>query len=434
VAHAELGTTLSTDEVSTGARLANAIVSCGRYLLKAVWPANLSVYYPLPESWAAWQIGLSFIIIAAITAFVVVRRNQMPYLLVGWLWFVGVSVPTIGLVQASTQAMADRFAYLPLIGLFIASVWTVGDWLQRFKQGRPIAIVVTSSVLLAMGAVTWRQLGHWQNSTTLFTHALAVTVNNAVAENNLGTALEVTGDLHGALKHYREAIRIKPQSPQAYNNIGNVLDDLGQSTEAIAAYHEALKLKPNIALVHNNLGVVLAKAGRYEEARTNFVRAMELKPDDAQAFYLMGTLHLRMNNPREAIGAFESALQFNRNHLKALAYLTRILAASDDVFIRSGKNALPFAERGLALSENSDPALLETAAMAYAEVGRFDDAIHAQQAATEILKTANESVALSDALRRLALYQARQPCRESCSNLIATTSGRKSQPAKALAP
>jgi superkiller protein 3 len=246
-----------------------------------------------------------------------------------------------------------------------------------------------------------------------------VTKNNSVAHVNLGSALEAAGRREEAMQHFRESIRIKPQSPQAYNNLANVLDDLGRFDEAVTAYQQALRLRPNVALVHNNFGVALAKHGRYEEARTNFQRAIELKPRDAQGYYLMGTLYLRMGDVHSAVSAFQTALSCNPNHFKALVYLARVLAANEDPSARNGAQALALAERAMALSGGDQPAVLDTLAMAYAEVGRFEDAVRNEQAAAEILKSSQDKAAIAEAAQRLAMYEARQPFRENATNLFA---------------
>ena len=421
--HTQLGTMISEEEFPLGDRVANAIVSYGRYLLKAVWPANLSVYYPMPASWEGWQIALSFVVVMSITIAVLALRKRAPYLAVGWLWFVGALVPTIGIIQASTQAMADRFAYLPIIGFFVAIVWGCDDWLRRFGPQRArLAVAAAVVALIGASAVTWHQLGYWQDSRTLFSHALAVTRDNAVAQANLGSALEEAGHREEALTHFREAIRLKPQSPQAYNNLGNVLDDMGRFGEAVAAYREALKLRPGVALVHNNLGFTLARQGQYEEARTNFMRAIELQPQEPHAYYLMGTLDLRMGDPRAAVSAFETALHLNANHVRALTYLARVLAASDDASIRNGTQAVQLAERAAVLTGQERPAILDTLAMAYAEAGRFDEAVKAAQAARGLLNSSNALTHVSEAMNRLALYQAHQPYRESATNVMVDAS------------
>ncbi len=419
IAHQRLGTTISETELPMGPRLANAMVSYGRYLLKVIWPMDLSVYYPMPAAWAGWQVLLSLCVVVCITWAALAWRRRAPALIVGWLWFLGVLVPAIGLVQASTQSMADRFAYLPLIGLFMAAVWGVDEWLRKFSAHRRISMALACIVLFASAAFTWRQLGYWQDSITLFSHALAVTKNNSMAHINLGTAIEALGRREEALQHYQEGIRIKPKSPQGYNNLANVLDDLGRFDEAVAAYEHALKLRPNVALVHNNLGVTLARQRRYEEARTNFQRSIELKPRDAQGYYLMGTLHLRMGDARSAIPAFQAALACNPNHFKSLVYLARVLAANEDAAVRNGAEAAALAERAMDLSGGVLPAVLDTLAMAYAEVGRFDDAVKSEQTAAELLKTSKDSIAISEAAQRLALYQARRPFRETATNLFA---------------
>ena len=419
VAHEQLGTTISGAELPMSFRIGNAFVSYGRYLLKTFWPANLSAYYPMPTAWAGWQILLGAAVVIGLTILVFALRKRAPYLAVGWLWFVGVLVPAIGIVQASTQSMADRFAYLPLIGLFIALVWGIHEWLARFSSRHRLSIGMAVIVLFACAALTWRQLGHWRDSITLFSHALAVTKDNSVAHINLGSALEAMGRREEAMQHFREGIRIKPQAPQAYNNLANVLDDLGRFDEAVAAYQQALALRPNVALVHNNLGVALARRARHEEARTNFQRAIELKPRDAQGYYLMGTLHLRMGDARSAVNAFQTALSVNPNHFKSLAYLARILAANEDASVRNGAQAVALAEKAMALSGGEQPSILDTLAMAYAESGRFDEAVKAEQTAAEILRSSKDQVAINEAAERLALYQSRRPFREAATNLFA---------------
>jgi tetratricopeptide (TPR) repeat protein len=420
-AHEQLGTMMSAAELPLSARMANALVSYARYLLKTFCPVNLSVYYPMPAKWPPWQVGLSLSVILAISLAAILFRKRRAYITVGWFWFIGVLAPTIGVIQASTQAMADRFAYLPLIGFFIALVWGCYDCLPLSPRRSILAGGLALLALVAACAVTWHQLGYWQNSITLFTHALAVTHDNPVAHNNLGSALEAAGHPQEAISHYREAIRIKPSGPQAYNNLANALDDLGRSEEAIEIYQQALRLRPGAAIVHDNLGSVLAKQGRFEEARTNLLRALELKPGDAQACYLMGSLQLRTHNPRAAITWFENALQRKPDHLKALVILARLLAANEDDSVRNGSRASTLAEKAAALTGGEHPGVLEVLAMACAEEGRFDAAVKTEQVAVDMLKISKDSDALKAASERLALFTARKPYRETHTNLITVT-------------
>lgn len=417
--HAKLGTTLSTEEFPMAARLGNAFVSYARYLLKTFWPTRLSVYYPL-ENWTGWQIGLAIVLVIALTMAVIIWRHDLPWMAVGWFWFLGVLVPTIGLVQASTQAMADRFAYLSLVGVFIGVVWFVGGWIEQQKRRRAISVGVSALVLFPLCAMTWAQLGVWRNSITLFTHALNASKESAVAHNNLGTALEEQKRFAEAEKHYRAAIRLKPRSPQAYNNLGNVLDETGRREEALTAFRRALELRPGVALVHNNLGVVLAKLGRLDEAQTNLSRAMELQPRDPHAFYLTGTLYLRRGDLKEATNSFGLALRLNPNHVRTLLLFARLLAANENAPLRNGSNAILFAERGLMVADAVRPATLDTLAMAYAEAGRFDDAIKAAESAMELLKAGgDDSELLNEISQRRSLFTSRTPYRESVSNLVA---------------
>lgn len=416
--HIRLGATLSEEEFPLPARLANAAVSYVRYLSRTIWPTDLSVYYPM-QPWQVWQITAAILAVFTLSALVLLQRRSRPYLLVGWFWFLGVLVPVIGIVQASTQAMADRFAYLPLIGLFIAVVWLAADFLGKLRQGKAIASVLAGFVLLAACLLASRQLSFWRDSITLFTHALRVTKDNAVAHNNLGSAMESAQRPHDAETHYRHAIRLKPALPQAHNNLGNVLDEIGRSEEALAAYQQALKLRPNVVLVHNNLGVVLAKLGRFDEARTNFDHALKLQPRNGHTHYLYGTLHLRRGDARSAVGALETSLKFNPNHVRALSLLARLHAASDDPSIRNGARAIQLAEHAVALADNSMAAALDTLAIAYAAAGRFDEAVQAEEQACSILEKSKGSPSpLAQMRQRRELFKARQPYREQTSELV----------------
>jgi protein O-mannosyl-transferase len=326
-------------------------------------------------------------------------------------------VPMIGLVQASTQAMADRFAYFPLIGLFVAATWMGAEAL--LGAPRRLAPILATAVVLTCVVGTWRQLGHWRNSVTLFSHALAVTTNNPVAHNNLGSALQEMGRLEEAVQHHREAIRLKPKAPQAYNNLGNVLDELGRFDEAVNAYQQALALRPGVALVHNNLAITLAGQRRYDEARHHLLRAMELKPRDAHPHYLMGTVHLRQGDAPAAVTAFRAALQLDSAHARTLTLLSRLLAANESDAIRSGPEAVRFAEQAVAVTGGERLEPVEALAMAYAETGRFEEAMRLQSEALEQAKQAGAPERdVEEAAKRLTIYQARRPYRESATNLL----------------
>jgi cytochrome c-type biogenesis protein CcmH/NrfG len=241
-------------------RVANALVSYVRYLGKTFWPSHLAVFYPHPGIWPVEVVGGSALILLAVSGFVIWRARQSPYLVMGWLWFLGVLVPMIGIIQAGTQAMADRFAYVPLIGLFIMVVWGLGDWaalrgrwLREYGSFGFAALVLAGCALL-----TSRQLSYWQNTTTLFEHALQVTSNNSCAHFSLGNELADEGKTQQAMKEWETALEIEPSRADIHGRIAGSLSRQGNFTGALARYRRALEIDPDLAEVLNNLAWLLA--------------------------------------------------------------------------------------------------------------------------------------------------------------------------------
>ena len=264
-------------------RIENVFVSYARYLGKTFWPVNLAVFYPHPGHWPAAQTWLAAALVILISLGAVWRRRENPYWLTGWLWFLGTLVPVIGLVQAGTQAMADRYAYLPLIGLFIALVWGGFELLTRVKVPPSAMFLLAGIILLAGAGVARRQINFWQNDGTLFGHALAVTQNNVVAEVSLGAYLEKVQQPAEAARHYRAALAIDPNDKHAHFNLGNILDDAGQPEAAIQEYRAAMRADPAFYPAPYNLALLLERLGRRDEAMAEFKAALQIKPDFAEA-------------------------------------------------------------------------------------------------------------------------------------------------------
>jgi tetratricopeptide (TPR) repeat protein len=255
-------------------RLANAIVSYAHYIEKMVWPRNLAVLYPYPDMIPIGQVVLAGIVLVGISVFVFRWARTRPHLVVGWLWYLGTLVPVIGLVQVGSQAMADRYTYVPLIGLFIMVAMGVPDALKEWGH-RKIALIVSAGLALSFFITVARlQVYRWQNSIALFEHTLAVTAKNFVIHNNLGTFLEKQGKIQEAAAHYTQALRINPNYAGAHNNLGNVLAKEGKLEEAASHYRQALRIEPNFAEVHYNLGVLLAQQGRHKEATEHFSKGL----------------------------------------------------------------------------------------------------------------------------------------------------------------
>jgi tetratricopeptide (TPR) repeat protein len=396
-------------------RLQNAVASYAGYLGKSFWPAKLAVIYPLPKEFALIQIGSAALVLALIT-FVAWRwRREKPHLLFGWLWFLGTLVPVIGIVQVGGQAMADRYTYLPQIGLLIAVSIELFSWATTSVARTRIAAMLAGAACLACLAVTTKQLGYWQNSESLFTHTLNVTRNNPIALLNLGVALEQQGRLGEARTQYEAAARLDPNRVQAQVNLANTLDLMGETEAALEHYRMALQLKPNALLAHLNLGSALVKLGRFDEAKLHYEQAQRLSPADPRPLYLLGKSLLRQGRSLEAVEQFTEALRLDQNHLQTLVWLARTRAADQNSLARNGTEAAALAERAATLTGGNDPFVLDTLAMAYAEAGRFNEAQQTIQRALQLLSTAGDTNTAT-LLARQNLYQARKPYRESFTN------------------
>ena len=311
------GELLSMDQLPMGVRIGNALVSYVRYLGKALWPADLAVHYPHPGQWPVWSVVGALLLLAGVTLVVILARVQRPYLVVGWFWFVGTLVPVIGLVQVGGHAMADRYTYVPLIGIFILTVWGVAEAVATRRYGNwALAALGAAAVIGCMGC-SRLQLEHWRNSLALFEHALAVAPNNALVRNNLGVTLLRMGKSAEAVDHFQEALRIKADYADAHFNLGIALFQLGQVPAAIEQYEEALRLKPGLADAHNNLGAVLFQQGKAAEAIGHYEQALRLKPRYAEAHYNLGNAIFRQGKVAEAIDHYQQAVQIKPNYADA---------------------------------------------------------------------------------------------------------------------
>jgi len=265
-------------------RITNALVSYVSYIGKMIWPQNLAAFYPHPgQSLTMWQAALAGLLLVIVSVVVIRAGRRYPYLPVGWFWYVGTLVPVIGLIQSGDQGMADRYTYIPLIGLFIIITWGVSEFGKNWRHRRIVLALTASTLLLALSICTLLQIRHWKNDITLFTHAINVTEDNFVAHNNLGAALARQGKLKDAVPHFIEALRISPDYERAHFNLGLARDKQGAVDEAFVHFSEALRVKPDYPEAHNGLGVALARQGRLEEAIAHFRAALQLQPDNGMA-------------------------------------------------------------------------------------------------------------------------------------------------------
>ena len=397
-------------------RWENAVVAYGAYLLKTVWPVDLAVFYPLRDRVPAIQIVVALVGLAALSWVAWRNRRQRPYLFVGWLGFLGTLVPVIGLVQVGGQAMADRYTYLPLIGIFAAVAFEAESQTKRHRASPGVVAAVAGLPLAACLLLTEHQLGYWRDSQALFGHAVAVTRDNAVAHVNLGVAFEREGRREAALREYETALRLNPDMAQAHNNAGNLLDECGRLAEAEGHLREAVRLKPTAPLSHDNLGTLLVELGRHDEAMSQYAEALRLRPDDPRPHYLMGKALLLRGRGAEAVSQFRDALHINPDDVQSLAFLARVLSAENEASLRNGPAAVALAERANALTSGGHPFVLDTLAMAYAEAGRFADAQETARKALDLASAAGDQSAAAEMRQRLGFYQSNQPCRLSFTN------------------
>lgn len=284
IAQSHGGAVRTLVQVSVSLRLSNAVVSYAKYLFLTVWPSDLAMYYPFPRAGVpVWQLVCAIVLLAVITAFVLRQARERPYLLMGWLWFVGTLVPVIGLVQVGEAAMADRYSYIPSIGLFVAFVFGLSDLARAFRIDRLAMGTLTVAALSVLACLTAMQIGRWRNSATLFQYTSSVAPGNYLIENNLALGLLQQDRKDDALQHFYRASELAPGNADIRSNLGLMLARQGRMAEAVEQLNEALRLNPNSADAHNNLGLVLLRSGKVEESIPHFSAAIRLKPELAVA-------------------------------------------------------------------------------------------------------------------------------------------------------
>ncbi len=341
----------SLENLPVSARIANALAAYLGYISKTFWPVNLALIYPHPHHWPVLLTASSALLLSFWTVLSLWRAKQQPYLVTGWFWFLGTLVPVIGIVQVGVQSMADRYLYLPGIGLFIAVVWSACELSSQRGQEKLLA-AFGAAVLAGCLAVSSIQISYWQNSLKLFLHAVAVTSENYAAEVCLGEALE----------------------------------NAGHPREALALYTDAVRIEPDYPLAQSKLGVLLLAGGRPAEASNHLAVAARLMPRDADVQYNLGLFLRSYGSPADAVERFRAALAARPDFAGALNDLAWILATADDPKLRSGPEAVRLAERACELTRYRQAALLMTLSAAYSETDRFSDAIATAQKAMALAR------------------------------------------------
>jgi tetratricopeptide (TPR) repeat protein len=460
-------------------RVGNGLVTCLTYIKQMIWPARLAVFYPHPgHTLPVWEIAVAIVLLPLTTAGAIMLRRKRPYLVTGWFWYLIMLLPVIGLIQVGSQAHADRYTYLPQIGLYILVAWAITDVLASRLQRR----IVGATASVAIIVLAWCahiQASCWRNGETLWTRAIAVTSGNFIAYDGLGQFLLDHGRLDESIDQFQIALNIDPKYPMARTNLGIALAKKGRVDEAIADFQAVLKYYPNDAKAHFNLGTALLKngdsqsaiaafekalsiqsrypsahyslgmtlddSGRIDEAIAHYQEAVQEDPHFAEAYYLLGNDLFRTSRIDDAIAAYERALQSRRAYpevenniglallkanrpgeaiahwehavangsdfVPALNNLAWVLAAFPEASIRHGDKALRLADRANQLSGSKDPAVLRTLAAAYAENGRFTEAIETAESGLQLANAQGNSALAKIFESDLANYRANAPVR-----------------------
>jgi tetratricopeptide (TPR) repeat protein len=515
----------AADKLPFGLRLENAVVSYVIYLWQMIHPTGLAGVYPNPENYLPfWQVGGAMGLLLAITGAAWALRQTHRWFVVGWLWYVGMMVPVIGVVQISYYAHADRYTYLPEIGLYLLLTWAAADLCAGWRYRRLVVGGLATVILAALIFCARTQTSYWRNSELLWTHTLACTSDNYIAHNNLGDALPQKEKADEAIVHYQTALHIKPDYADACYNLGNALFQKGKVDEAIAHYQTALQINPGNAEAHNNLGYALFKTGNGDEAIVQYQKALEIKPDFAYACYNLGdalfqkgrvdeaitqyqkalqinpgiekahnnlgntllqlgrvneaivqyqqalqispnyagacynlgtallqkgevdqaiphfrkalqikpdfaeahtNLDIALRQQRkvdEALARYQQALQIRPDSVEALNNLAWLLATCPDAHIRDGVQAVKYAERACELTHYGVTVLVGTLAAAYAEAGRYDDAIATAQKACALAEKSGDRDLLERNQKLLALYRVHQPYHEAAGKPVPAAS------------
>jgi Tfp pilus assembly protein PilF len=365
-------------QIRLPSRIINAVLSCTFYVYRLFWPVKLAAFYPYRVgALSIWVLAAALLLLGVTTAGVLKFRKQYPYALTGWFWYLIMLVPVIGIIRVGSQAQADRYTYLPHIGLYLALTWVVGDFSARWRYRRIILTAGAVGVLLALGYGAHVQASYWKNSETLWTRTLAVTSKNALAHNNLGTAFS----------------------------------DRGRILEAISHYRMALELQPRYALTHRNLAKALFHQGKLDEAITHWRESVAIFPYDAEAQGGLAEGLLQKGLIAEAMSHFEESLKLAPELAPMLNDFAWVLATCPDAHLRNGARAVELAQRADQVAQGRNPLFARTLAAAYAESGRFNDAIATAQRALPLAEAKGDS-ALAAALRLdIDLYRINFPLR-----------------------
>jgi tetratricopeptide (TPR) repeat protein len=373
----QVGAMAGFERLPLAHRIANAVVSYAGYIDKTFWPSGLAAFYPYPRDMpAGWMLGLSIVLLSAVSAAAIASLKRRPYVFVGWFWYVVTLVPVIGLIQVGDQAMADRFTYVSLIGLFVLLAWLVPDLFERAAYSRRVLAVAGISLIAAATAVAHGQVAHWRNSHALWERALDVTRDNYYAHSALGAILADEGRVNEAIAHQVEALRIKPNDFEAHNEFGKILAEQGNLTEAIRHFRAALRGNDGFVQAHHNLGMALFHQGSFAEAIAELAAALRLDPGEARSHDALGRALARSGDPGAAVPHFRDAIRLAPDAVESRYNLALALAEQHDLdaAIAEYRNVIHKAP-GLAEARNNLALALDTQGHTAEAIATLDEAL-----------------------------------------------------------
>jgi protein O-mannosyl-transferase len=399
-----------TESLPISSRIANALVAYVTYIGQFFYPAGLAAFYPHPENGLPiWKIAGALLLLGGISAGAWIERKRFPFLLVGWLWYLVMLVPVSGLIQVGDQSMADRYTYLPGIGLCLALTWGIAQLSLAWPLRRWVCGAASALVLAILAGATIVQTAYWHDSETLWNRALACTTHNAFAQYNLGVTLSERGDDGEAMKCFQEAVAIQPRAADAQNNLGVLLAKSGQLDRAMEHFQAALDARPNLAEADNNLGKAFEQRKNIPEAMSYYEAALKSRPDLADAHRNLGRLLERQGKIDEAILHWREAVMLQPSDLDALNQLAWAMATRPEASIRNGPNAVELARWAVRLSRGRSPVPLGTLAAAYAEDGKYADAVKTADLAIAIAARQGDAATAAALRKQSQCYRSGAP-------------------------
>ncbi len=407
------GVVVSLGKISLKGRIGNTFTSYISYISKMIWPTELAVIYPYRSTNLSDASTVGCIILFVLMLFLSIyigRRRK--YVAMGWLWYIGTLVPVIGLVQSGSQAMANHYMYIPILGLLIIIAWGTKDLVNN-KRKLQIAAAISAGVVLTSTLILSRtQVRYWQDSLTLFEHTLKITENNPIAENNYGCALYDSGRVNETILHLSRAVKMDPLYIDARNNLGKVFLKEGKLNEAIACFNEVIKQYENLAEAHYDLGVASDRQKRSDEAIKHLNEVLQTGKNKAEIYTNLGTAYTQLGKYDLAIENWTKAAELKPDDAELLNNLAWLLATTGDVSVQNAKKAVELAQHACELTGYKNPSFLDTLAAAYAAAGRFDDAVKTAQQALDIAKSGSQKDLNNEIQSHVKLYQAGQPYRQ----------------------